>query len=105
MTNYIGTKTFTNTGLQGLGLSAPVVMVHTGTGTYAVGDTITFNVVKPGGVRLVAAFASMNKAASFTTGMPFRNVVANNTASTIVVTLGTAIALNDTVSVLGIVGV
>lgn len=107
MTTYTAVKSFSSDGPMGPGMIAPIVMVASGSALYAVDTVVSFPFVKPSGLKIVAAFASINKAESFVTGNPVKIVKVDNTAKTISVTLGTAViaTTGNSISVMGVYGV
>lgn len=104
MADFVAVKTVKGASQMGLSMAVPIVMVHTASGSMAAGDKLTFSVIKPDGTKLIAAFGSVHMATPGTAA-PLRDVKIDNTANTIVVILGTAVALNDTISVVGYLSV
>ena len=104
MADFVAVKTVKGASQMGLSMAVPIVMVHTASGSMAAGDKLTFSVMKPDGTKLIAAFASVNMATAVS-DVTLKNVKADNTASTIEVILGTAVAQNDTISVVGYISV
>jgi hypothetical protein len=106
MTNYPtlmsnSTLGFSNQSQHGLGLASPMVVVHTASGSYSVGDVISFNVSLEDELVIVGAMVGLSRktpaSGNNINAQIYKQLAYNNTATpaTISVTLGTTMVSGD----------
>ncbi len=104
MSNVDAITSFFNVSQMGIGMATPIVMVHTGSALSA-DDVLIFDVVKPTKTKLVAAFASVDMGTPVADALAVKNVAVDDVNSQVKLTIGTAIASGDKVSMLAFVSV